>query len=109
MRRLNGFQDCAMTTTSGKLLHTAKTRTTGGRENGMARSSDGRIDIRLATPGSARIGTNPEQLFAVAWSACFESATVQVARKQKIALPASSTIDAEVDLQLDNDSYFIRA
>lgn len=95
--------------TRGKLLYTAKTRTTGGRENGIARSSDGRLDIRLATPGSARIGTNPEQLFAAAWSACFESAIVQVARKQKIVMPASSAIDAEVDVKLENDSYFISA
>src|SRR5262245_44097494 len=96
-------------TARGKLLYTAKTRTTGGRENGMARSSDGRLDIRLATPGSARIGTNPEQLVAVAWSACLESAIVQVAHKQQIALPTSSTIDAEVDLKLENDKYFISA
>jgi osmotically inducible protein OsmC len=102
------FQDCKMRTT-GKLLYTAKTRTSQGRENGIARSSDGQLDIRLAAPGSARIGTNPEQLFAVAWSACFQSAIVQVARKQKIALPASSAIDAEVDLKLENDSYFISA
>jgi len=93
----------------GKLLYTAKTRTTGGRENGMARSSDGRLDIRLATPGSARIGSNPEQLFAAAWSACFESAIAHVAQKQKIALPASTSIEAEVDLNLDNDSYSISA
>ena len=99
---------CTMSTT-GKLLYTAKTRTSGGRENGIARSSDGRLDIRLATPGSARIGANPEQLFAAAWSACFESAIVQVARGQKIVLPASFAIDAEVDLRLENDSYFISA
>ncbi|CAH2405786.1 organic hydroperoxide resistance protein [Mesorhizobium escarrei] len=95
--------------TTGKLLYTAKTRTTHGRENGIARSSDGHLDIRLGAPGSVRIGTNPEQLFAVAWSACFETAIVQVARKQKIALPASSAIEAEVDLRLENDSYFIGA
>ena len=45
-----------------------------GRENGASRSSDGRLDVRLSAPGSARIGTNPEQLFAAGWSACFESA-----------------------------------
>ncbi|BAV51043.1 peroxiredoxin [Mesorhizobium sp. 113-1-2] len=95
--------------TTGKLLYTAKTRTSQGRENGIARSSDGQLDIRLAAPGSARIGTNPEQLFAVAWSACFQTAIVQVARKQKIALPASPAIDAEVDLKMENDSYFISA
>src|SRR5262245_36306789 len=93
----------------GKLVYTAKTRTTGGRESGASRSSDGRLDIRLSTPGSARIGTNPEQLFAAAWSACFESAIAHVAHKRKISLPAALAIDAEVDLNLDDDSYFLRA
>ena len=71
-------------------LYTAKTRTTGGRDHGVARSSDGRLDVRLSTPGSARIGTNPEQLFAAGWSACFESAIALAARKRKIALPAEA-------------------
>jgi lipoyl-dependent peroxiredoxin len=93
----------------GKLLYTAKTRTTAGRESGFARSDDGRLDIRFATPGSGRIGTNPEQLFAAAWSACFESAMAHAARKQKIALPASAAIEAEIDLNVENDSYFISA
>ena len=90
-----------------KVLHTAKTRTTGGRENGVSRSSDGRLDVRLSAPGSARIGTNPEQLFAAGWSACFESAIAQAARKRKIALPADMAIDAEVDLNLGGDGYTI--
>jgi organic hydroperoxide reductase OsmC/OhrA len=47
-----------------KVLYTAKTHTTGGRESGASRGSDGYLDIKLSTPGSARIGTNPEQLFA---------------------------------------------
>ena len=55
----------------GKVLYTAKTHTTGGRENGASRSSDGRLDIRLSTPGGPGSGTNPEQLFAAGWSACF--------------------------------------
>jgi lipoyl-dependent peroxiredoxin len=91
-----------------KVLHTGKTRTTGGRENGASRSSDGRLDIRFSTPGSARIGTNPEQLFAAGWSACFESAIVLVASKRKITLPADVTIDAEVDLNLGDDGYSLR-
>ena len=91
----------------GKVLYTAKTHTTGGRENGASRSSDGRLDVRLATPDSARIGTNPEQLFAVAWSACFESAIALVARKRKITLPADVVIDAEVDLNLADGGYVI--
>ncbi len=90
-----------------KVLYTARTETTGGRERGASRSSDGLLDIRLSTPGSARIGTNPEQLFAAAWSACFESAIALAARKRKIALPAVVSIDAEVDLNLGHSGYFL--
>jgi osmotically inducible protein OsmC len=91
---------------NGKVVYTAKTRTTGGRENG---ASDGHLDIKLSTPGSARIGTNPEQLFAAGWSACFESAVGLAARKMKIILPADPAIDAEVDLNLADGGYFLRA
>ena len=80
-----------------KVVYTAKTETTGGRENGAARSSDGLLDIRLSVPGSARIGANPEQLFAAGWSASFESAIALAARKRGIALPAEVSIGAEVD------------
>jgi lipoyl-dependent peroxiredoxin len=93
----------------GKVLYTAKTHTTGGRENGASRSSDGRLDVRLSTPGTARIGTNPEQLFAAGWSACFEGAMGLAARKRKIALPADLAIDAEVDLCLAEGAYFLQA
>jgi lipoyl-dependent peroxiredoxin len=93
----------------GKVVYTAKTHTTGGRENGASRSSDGRLDIKLSTPGSVRIGTNPEQLFAAGWSACFESAIGIAARKRKITLPADVAIDAEVDLNLADGGYFLRA
>jgi lipoyl-dependent peroxiredoxin len=92
----------------GKVVYTAKTRTTGGRENGAARSSDGRLDIRLSTPGSARIGANPEQLLAAGWSACFESAIALAAHKRKITLPADVAIDAEVELNLSDGGYFLR-
>jgi lipoyl-dependent peroxiredoxin len=92
-----------------RVLHTARTHTTGGRENGAARSSDGRLDVRLSTPGSARIGANPEQLFAVAWSACFESAIALAARKRKIVLPADTAIDAELYLNVADDGYFLSA
>ena len=87
----------------------AKTRTIGGRENGTARSSDGRLDVRFAAPGAARIGTNPEQLFAAAWSASFESAIAIAARKRKTALPAEMVINAEVDLNGIGDDYFLNA
>jgi lipoyl-dependent peroxiredoxin len=92
---------------TGKVVYTAKTRTTGGRENGASRSSDGRLDVRLSVPGSARIGTNPEQLLAAGWSACFESAIGLAARKRKIVLADAVVIDAEVDLQLADSGYFL--
>jgi osmotically inducible protein OsmC len=93
----------------GKVVYTAKTHTTGGRENGAARSSDGRLDVQLSVPGSARIGANPEQLLAAGWSACFESAMGLAARKMRIALPASLAIDAEVDLNQGESGYFLSA
>jgi len=94
---------------TAKVIYTAKTHTTGGRENGASRSSDGHLDVRLSTPGSARIGTNPEQLFAAGWSACFESAIALVARKRKITLPADVAIDAEMDLHMADSGYFLSA
>ncbi|MGB6445326.1 MAG: organic hydroperoxide resistance protein, partial [Xanthobacteraceae bacterium] len=81
---------------------------TGGRENGLSRSSDGRLDVKLSLPGSARIGTNPEQLFAAGCSACFESAIGLAARERKIAIP-DLIIDAEVDLHLVDGGYFLSA
>ena len=91
-----------------KILFTAKVHTTGGRE-GASRSADGRLDIKLSTPGSAGNGTNPEQLFAAGWSACFEGAMGLAARKMKVALPADTAIDAEVDLCLTDGAYFLQA
>jgi osmotically inducible protein OsmC len=95
-------------TTSAKTLFTAKVHTTGGRE-GAARSSDGRLDVKLSTPGGTGNGTNPEQLFAAGWSACFEGAMGLAARKLKVALPSDLAIDAEVDLRLADDGYFLKA
>jgi lipoyl-dependent peroxiredoxin len=94
---------------NAKVVYTAKTHTIGGRENGASRSADGLLDVRLSAPGSARIGTNPEQLFAAGWSACFESAMGIAAHKKKIALPADLAIDAEVDLNLADGGYFLSA
>ncbi len=91
-----------------KVLYTAKTHTTGGRD-GAARSSDGRLDVKLSSPGAPGVGTNPEQLFAAGWSACFEGAMALAARKRKIALPADTAIDAEVDLNLADGAYSLRA
>jgi osmotically inducible protein OsmC len=93
----------------GKVVYSARTHTTGGRERGESRSSDGRLDVKLSLPGSPRVGTNPEQLFAAGWSACFESAINLAARKMKIDLPAGVAIDAEVDLHLADSGYFLSA
>ena len=99
-----------ITEATDKVIYTAKTHTTGGRESGVARSSDGRLDVKLSLPGSPRIGTNPEQLFAAGWSACFEGAIAVVAHKKKIKLAGEVAIDAEVDLHLDSNSeYFLSA
>jgi osmotically inducible protein OsmC len=95
------------TAKDGKVVYTARTHTSGGRENGISRSSDGRLDVKLSLPGSVRIGTNPEQLFAAGWSACFESAVGLAAHKRKIALPSDLAIDAEVDLHLAESGYIL--
>jgi len=95
-------------TTIDKVLYTGKTHTTGGRE-GQAQSSDGRLDIKLSPPGSAGKGTNPEQLFAAGWSACFIGAMGRAASTQKVTLPAGLAVDAEVDLGTAGDAYFLQA
>jgi len=92
-----------------RVLYTARTRTTGGREYGASRSSDGFLDIRLATPGSARIGANPEQLLAAAWSASLESAIAAAARQRAIAIPPGLAIEAEIDLCLADGAHFLQA
>jgi lipoyl-dependent peroxiredoxin len=96
-------------TQSEKVLFTAKTHTTGSRQNGISRSSDGRLDVKLSVPWTSGTGTNPEQLFAAGWSACFEGAMGLAARKMKITLPAELAIDAEVDLNLLDGAFFLRA
>jgi Ohr subfamily peroxiredoxin len=90
------------------VLYTGKTHTTGGRD-GAARSSDGRLDIKLSTPGSTGPGTNPEQLFAAGWSACFIGAMGLAAGKLKVKLPADLAVDAEVDLGTTDGAYFLQA
>ena len=97
-----------MSTTS-RVVHTARTRTTGGRDHGVSRSTDGCLDVRLAAPDSGRIGANPEHLFAAAWSACFEHAIGLAAQQGRIALPAGVTIDAQVDLNVADGNYFLSA
>ena len=100
---------------NAKVLYTGKAHTTGGRD-GASRSSDGRLDIKLSTPempaisyaGTPGNGTNPEQLFAAGWSACFSGAMGVAAAKMKTRLPADSAIDAEVDLCGTGGEYFLQ-
>jgi Ohr subfamily peroxiredoxin len=96
-------------TQPAKLLYTAKAHTTGGREGGASRTSDGRLDVKLSIPGAPDNGTNPEQLFAVGWSACFLSAIKLIASQKRVKLPADAAIDPEVDLYTGNDGYFLKA
>ena len=91
------------------VLHTARTVTTGDRELGAARSCDGLLDIRLAAPGAARMGANPEQLLAVAWSASLASAIAVAARQRGVVLAAGTSIEAEVDLCLADGGGLLRA
>jgi Ohr subfamily peroxiredoxin len=95
-------------TTIDKVLYTARTHTTGGRD-GASKSSDGRLDVKHSTPGAAGGGTNPEQLFAAGWSACFLGAIGLVAHQRKVTLPADRAIDAEVDLGTNEGGYLLRA
>lgn len=97
-----------MINTIDKVQYTATTHTIGGR-SGTGRSSDGALDVQLSSPGSGKPGTNPEQLFAIGWSACFMGAMGLAAKKMKIALPPKTAIDAEVDLGTLGDAYFLQA
>src|ERR1700704_1822451 len=95
-------------TQANKVLYTAKTHSTGGRD-GASRSSDGLLDVKLSSPGSNGSGTNPEQLFAAGWSACFEGAIGIAAQKSRITLPEDLAINAEIDLCLERGEFFLQA
>lgn len=90
-----------------KVLYTAQTHTTGGRD-GQSQSSDERLIIKLSPPGTGT-GTNPEQLFAAGWSACFIGAMGIAAHAMKLRLPKETAVDAEVDLGTTGDAYFLQA
>lgn len=90
------------------VVYTGKTHTTGGRD-GIAQSDDGRLDIKLSPPGSHGTGTNPEQLFAAGWSACFIGAMGRAAKEKNISLPAGTAVDAEVDLGTGEGGFFLQA
>ena len=97
-----------MTAKLEKVLYTAKAHTTGGRD-GASRTDDGRLDIKLSSPDTAGTGTNPEQLFAAGYAACFIGALKAVAGMQKITLPTDLAIDSSVDLGKVGEAYGISA
>ena len=92
--------------TLDKVLYTARAHTTGGRD-GASRTDDGRLDVKLSSPGTSGTGTNPEQLFAAGYSACFIGAIKAVAGKSNTKLPDDLAVDAEVDLGTIPDAYGI--
>jgi Ohr subfamily peroxiredoxin len=94
-----------------KVLYTAHATSTGGRE-GTSKSDDGILDVKLTTPkglgGNGAPGTNPEQLFAAGYSACFIGAMKVVAGRQKIVLPADTSIAADVGIGQIPDGFGIQ-
>jgi Ohr subfamily peroxiredoxin len=90
-----------MTVKPEKILYTAHATSTGGRD-GTSKSDDGVLDLKLTVPkglgGNGAVGTNPEQLFAAGYSACFIGAMKHVAMLQKIPLPADTSINADVGI-----------
>ena len=84
-----------------KVLYRAHAKATGGRD-GRARSSDNVLDLKLTIPremgGTGEVGTNPEQLFAAGYSACFLGALKYVAAQQKVVLPAATSIEGSVGI-----------
>ncbi|MES2611199.1 MAG: organic hydroperoxide resistance protein [Pseudomonadota bacterium] len=98
----------AAASTEDKVLYTGRTHTTGGR-TGASRSDDGRLDIALTRFGTVGQGTNPEQLFAAGWSACFMGAMARAAQAEGVRLPDDLAVDAEVDLVQGPDGFALAA
>ncbi len=94
-----------MSTGLETVLYTAKTQVVGGR-TGTGKSSDGELEVTLSSPGSGKPGTNPEQLFAVGYSACFLGALQVAAGQQKVKLPQDTEVNAEVDLGKTKNGEF---
>lgn len=102
-----------------KVLATGKTRTTGSDSAVFSGNHEGKLDIQLTAPGNNTARTHhfdaieahptAEQLFAGAWSACFSAAVGIVAKQMKVALPADTAVEIEVDLGLGGNEYFIQA
>ena len=92
-----------------KTLYTAEATVTGGRANGHGRTTDGQLDVQLRSPkemGWEGEGTNPEQLFAVGYAACFEGALGAVARRERVEL-GDVSIDSRVSLGPGPDRSFV--
>jgi lipoyl-dependent peroxiredoxin len=92
-----------------KVLYTAEATTTGGRAHGHGRTSDGMLDVQLRTPpelGGEGGGTNPEQLFAVGYAACFEGAIGAVGRREKVEV-GDVSIDSRVTLMPTPERGFL--
>jgi osmotically inducible protein OsmC len=102
------FKSKKMETNNAKVLYTGVTYTTGGR-TGESKSSDGQLDIILSSPGSNRPGTNPEQLFAAGWSACFIGAMGKAASNLNVKLPANHYVNTEIDLVSSDEGYSLQA
>jgi Ohr subfamily peroxiredoxin len=92
-----------------KVQYTARVHTTGGRDGGASCSADKRLGIHLSVPGILGAGTNPEQLFAAGWSACFVSSIKTVADRMSIQLSPDLAVDAEVDLCGNEGGFFLQA
>ncbi len=93
-----------------KVLYRANARATGGRD-GRGASSDGHLDVKLTTPkelgGAGGEGTNPEQLFAVGYSACFLGAMKFVAGRDKLPMPADTSVNGTVGIGKQGNGFGI--
>jgi len=96
-----------------KVLYQARAKAIGGRDEGHAASSDGALDVQLTRPrelgGPGGTGTNPEQLFAAGYSACFLSAMKFVARRDKIAIPADASVESTIGIGAIPSGFGIEA
>lgn len=95
--------------TIDKVIYTGKTLASGNGRDGNVRSSDGRLNLALSHFNSKGEGTNPEQLLAAGWSACYFSALRILAKEAKVEVPADATVDTEVDLGMSGAGYALQA
>jgi osmotically inducible protein OsmC len=109
MNAIENSEEIKHDTQPKKVIYTAKAHTTGGRDGGASKTSDGRLEVKFSIPGGPGNGTNPEQLFAVGWSGCFTSAIKIAAAKMKVRPPADLAVDAEVDLRQGDDGHSLQA